>query len=390
MLGKLPGKIQGETARRKPLIPLAELLLGFLLAIVIIDYFFDEKRQFENLDLGSETTAYFAKAGQYPIHLSDAGRFEFDLLVEGWEKRGKKPVVFMLGNSQTHAINQLRPGEVTYPELLFRDMAAHAEPLTHSLPNANLQEFYLLYSFWISKLPVKKVVLPVFLDDLREDGIREVFAGVVAESSFTIGDSFGISRLINEQIDDFSPTDKGQENVEDIKALNETVQEKSEAFLNSKLHAGFSSWRNRETIRGNLFEFLYKLRNTALMINPQTKRSILPALKAKNLSALEALCRNAAVNGIKVYVYIPPVRTDVPPPYHENEYESVIGEIQHLLEKYPNARFRRLDKVVEGRYWGTKDPTAFFRDREYDFMHFQYRGHVILADSLFEFVTSSR
>ncbi len=375
----------------KKFLPLIELVFGFLIAFLIINSFFNKTKQFENFDLGSETASFFASDDSFPIHLSKAGLYDFEQLERGWEKRGNKPVVLILGNSQTHAINQFKPGEVNFPAIMHERLKGSGyDVLCHSIPNGNLQELYLLSSYYIDSLPIKKLILPVFIDDLREDGIREVYTRVIIESHFRINDSSSIGTTINDQLKSFSVPEKQENEVvvdNNMKALRETVQEKSEAYLNNKLAANFNSWNYRETVRGDMFTFLYKLRNTVLRIDPQTKRKVIPTLKEKNLNALKALCKKAASKNIQVYVYIPPVRYDVSPPYFENEYNAAISEIQDLLKQYPNSHFKVMDRIIEGKYWGSKDPTAFFKKREYDFMHFQYPGHQILADSLTSFIT---
>ena len=40
------------------------------------------------------------------------------------------------------------------------------------------------------------------------------------------------------------------------------------------------------------------------------------------------------------------------------------------------------ESIVPGELWGYKEATNLMDEREIDFMHFQYRGHQILADSL--------
>jgi hypothetical protein len=371
---------------RNKYLPLAELLVAFLIAFFIIDHFFGEKRHFEDLDLGSQTSSYFALIDSAPIHLSSSRLTDFKQLVKGWHNRGEKPVLLILGNSQTHAINQLKAGQANYPEILFKRLSHQIEPLSQSLPNANLQEFYLIYSYWSTTLPVKKVLLPVFVDDLREDGIRDVYSNIFIESGFRINDTSEIATDINKQLASFKPSTGATIADPNMKALRETVQEKSEVYLNNELQKRSTSWRNRETVRGSVFEFLYKLRNTVLFISPQSKRSVIPALKDKNLTALQLILADALKKNIQVYVYIPPIRYDVDPPYYEKEYNAVIQELQQMISKYPNARFGRFDKIIDGKYWGTKDPTAFFRKREFDFMHFQYAGHITLADSLYSFL----
>ena len=88
-------------------------------------------------------------------------------------KRGKKDIIFLIGNSQYHAINQLKQGDVNLSEILFDYFDdLNYDFLTFSSANMNLQEQFLMMDYFFDLLPIKILVLPVFLDDTREDGIR--------------------------------------------------------------------------------------------------------------------------------------------------------------------------------------------------------------------------
>jgi hypothetical protein len=156
---------------------LAEVLIGFLLSYWIITTFFAGNTQFENLALGTETVTYQATdENKNPIHIQKVNTGEQTLLIDGWKKRGKKPVILFFGNSQTHSINQRKDNEVNFVELLYkRNGNAGQDILCHSIPNASLQDFYLAYAYWKTIFPIKTVIIPVFMDDMREGGIRDVF-----------------------------------------------------------------------------------------------------------------------------------------------------------------------------------------------------------------------
>ena len=89
-------------------------------------------------------------------------------------------------------------------------------------------------------------------------------------------------------------------------------------------------------------------------------------------------CRKA---GTKVIVYIPPLRNDVKPPYDPNEYLSFKRDVQRLTATF-DATFVDEDKLVPGRYWGTKAATRTGGAPEYDFMHYQGSGHRLLANAM--------
>src|SRR5437016_5229227 len=89
-----------------------------------------------------------------------------------------KPLsILWLGNSQLHFINQYAQGDHVAPYWL-RQAAPCPDttvPLGVSLPNANLQEHYILASYVTTRLPIRLIILELCFDDMREDGLREEF-----------------------------------------------------------------------------------------------------------------------------------------------------------------------------------------------------------------------
>ncbi|PZR04185.1 MAG: hypothetical protein DI539_25725, partial [Flavobacterium psychrophilum] len=124
--------------------------------------------------MGTETVSYQATdSSQFLIHLQHWDSLETTSLLEGWNKRGRKPVTFFLGNSQTHSINQKKESEVNFIEQLFvNNQRKGIDVLCVSQPNAGMEQFYLSYMYLKSRVPLKTVVIPVFMDDMREEGIR--------------------------------------------------------------------------------------------------------------------------------------------------------------------------------------------------------------------------
>jgi hypothetical protein len=366
-------------SNRSGLLP---MIIAFVLAFTIINLFFREERNFAELALGEETKPYLAiDSLGYPVHLvNDSSTSRFLL---GWQQRGKLDVALFLGNSQTHSINQLKPGEKNYVELLQRNwQPQQLDVLAHTVPNANLQEFYLFFRYWQSKLPIKTILVPIFMDDLREDGIREVFMPQLIREKFQIPDDTSeLTLSINKTLSTFRPgAEKTNEN--DLKALEQTVQESVEKFCNDFLQQHFSSWAYRPNVRGQLLTQLHLLRNTVFGISASTKRKLIPARTKNNYQALEQILTVARDHQIAVVLYLPPIRSDVPIPYDEAEYKQFKAEIKSQAAKY-KAVFADFDSIVPGEYWGSKNATTVGGGKtEIDYMHFQYRGHQLLADSL--------
>lgn len=363
---------------------LLEILIGACIGLFIISKITQQKLDFENMALGEETKAYYAQYENSPLHISKLEEKALSELKSGWEKRGGKDVLLILGNSQTHSINQLKESDMTYNEKLFLDYKDSLDALTISFPNANLQELYYTFNYTSLEYPVKTLVLPIFMDDLREDGMRDVYLKGIAKEKFFLKDTSALSVSINEEIAAFlNKKDEITTNTDNA-GLRETIQEKSENYLNNALSEKWSLWKNRKKVRGQIFTSLYNLRNTVFGINAQTKRKMIPRNYKKNIQALTTMLDLAKTKKVKVLLYIPPIRQDVEVPYNLKEYAKFKEEIESLAEAYDVVTFANLEAIVPGEYWGVKKSTNASGKAELDFMHFQYEGHNRLYQSLKE------
>jgi hypothetical protein len=252
--------------------------------------------------------------------------------------------------------------------------------LAFTFPNANLQEHLTTLDYVVDKVKIKKLILPIFMDDLRENGIRNVFFSELIYQGYQLKDKSLIAQQINT---DLKSGDVGKKNQ---KELSSTPQDKSEDFLNNYLNQKTRFWSMRETMRGNLFNFLYKLRNTIFGIRPGTVRPMIIENYLKNISSLKAILDISQSKKIEVFLYIPPIRSDVTLPYDIYEYEKFKLELSRLVDNYPNSKIKDYTTIVPGKYWGSKESTNFIEKSEIDYMHFQYNGHQILADSIFNFI----
>ena len=193
-----------------------ELFIGLILSYLSITRYFSGNRNFENLAMGTETTSYQAldKTGA-SVHIVKLNNSEENPFINAWEERGKRKVILFLGNSQTHSINQKKETEVNYVELLHKNTSFNSvDILCNSLPNASLQEFYLAYHYWKEKLPIKALVIPVFMDDLREDGVRDVFFSNLIDHKFILKDSSDyLNQKINKELRAFWSTTSSSDKI---------------------------------------------------------------------------------------------------------------------------------------------------------------------------------
>ena len=173
---------------------------------------------------------------------------------------------------------------------------------------------------------------------------------------------------------------------DDLAGIRKTFQERSERVVTGWLSEHSRIWAERADARGKVFLLLYRARNTLLGIKPTSARKIIPASFADNWAALGAILDLADRSGITVYVYVAPIRSDVPIPYDEMQYKSLKSRLFGELAHRANVRVANLENAVPNQYWGTKQATQLGGQPEYDFMHFQSEGHRFLALALYEFL----
>ena len=351
------------------------LILGVVLLYAVAPKSEVEKR-YEELALGRENTVAMGIVSGVRVHCHDLDNI--DPCLAGYAAQARNnPVVLWLGNSQVHAINRYRAGEETAaPELhrMLQDQDRYV--LTLSQPNASLQEHYLLFSYLLDKLPVKTLMLPVVFDDMREEGIRSSLAGTLKDPITT--QVLGRTQVGQSLIANHSDQDAAGN---DMAALADTVQERSERSLNQKLERIWPLWADRPALRGELFLSLYLFRNWALGIDPSSTRKMIPGRYAKNREALQAILDLAGERGIAVLVYLVPLRNDVKVPYDSAEYAAFKDEVAAMAAR-PGVRFANLEGLVPANLWGAKAATTIRGGEELDFMHFQAGGHRMLAAAL--------
>lgn len=369
----------------KDLVKLLVLVVSFLFAMFIIQHYFSDKTRFENLALNEETKEYLPIKDNFPIHILKLENF--NKFHKGIINRNLNERILFLGNSQTHSINQLKPGDKNYVEYAFDSLSKMGtDAVCVSMPNINLQETYLAYKFLSDTIGFQQIYIPVFYDDLREDGIRDDGSfNHLKEIGYSIKLQDAFSNKINKILDGLKQTstlNQGSGNNQDIKALNETTQEVVEEYFNNQLIEHTEVWDNRAEIRGRLFFELYKLRNSLFNINAQTKRKKIKSRYDANILALINILEDGQRKNLKIILYIPPIRKDVEFPYVKEEYNNFKKEIKSLAKKYNKVYYEDLDSLVAGKYWGFKSSTTFNGKAEYDFMHFQNQGHRILSDTL--------
>jgi hypothetical protein len=351
-------------------------ILALLLALAAIDVLFgDVHTNFEEVALGSETTTVFARVGGAPIHCMDLR--DVDGCLAGVRARSPSRVALWLGNSQLHAINQYEAGERTAPALVHDRLAGEGlDLLTLSPPNANLQEHFALFEYVRARVPLGLVIVPVVFDDLREDGLRATVAAALSDPATraALEQRPEGAELVRRY--DLAPAES-----EDLAGVAETVQERSEKFLNGWLADHSKLWDARPEVRGALFRGIYLVRNSLFQIDAQSTRHVIPARRDRNLGALRGIIASAAAAGITPVVYVVPLRNDVAIPYDLAEYARFKSDVSEIARE-GGARFADLEALVPAGYWGRTLGGGVSGGTEIDFMHFQAPGHALLAEAV--------
>ena len=329
------------------------LAIGIVLGLFLLNTMLTPnviKRNFAELALNEETTVKFAEISSAPIHCKDLTDVD-NCLAAYFDIDGKSPVVLWLGNSQLHAINQAKPKDQPAAYFLHPTLREDNQYLiTMSQPNANLIEHYVLFSYLLPRLPVETLLLPIVFDDMRNEGLRSTIKSILWDDQtlrLLQQADYG-SRLVSRRgIDAPQP---------DNLALHGTVQQSVEHYLGSELAGIWELWEERPALRGELIGKLYAFRNWALQINPSTIRRKIPGRYQMNLGALRATVALARQEGVKVILYIPPLRNDYARPYDPLEYENFKLDIQAF--ESVNVRVADLELLVPNEYWGTKGSTT--------------------------------
>lgn len=362
---------------------LFQIILSSVIATVLLSLWsLGVKKKFEDFGLGEGTSAFYAKRDNgYPLDVDFLDVTTTDSMLQGWRLAGEKDVIFVLGNSQTRAINQQKPGDANYVQLLNHEYGDGFDVLGHAFPNANLQELFLSFVHWSDHLPIKYLLLPVFMDDLRESGIKETYFSEIPRSLIARfeNDSSAIASKIMTIIEERSATDSINS---EALALKNTIQEQVEQDLDAYLNSQSRTWASRSQFRGDVLSKLFHLRNTVFQIDAQSKRVIIPRLRDANMQALNRILEICEAKNIETVLYIPPIRNDVELPYIESDYAKFKQDLSDLSKKFSVVSLTNLEGIIPGQYWGYKLAPTVSREPEYDFMHFQYEGHKILFQEL--------
>ena len=374
--------IKTATFYKNTLTILIGIFLGLFLIIMLYESLSidDTKNNNANeLALGKSTTSKYASINDFKIHCS--GPLDDKECINGSIESKIKSNIVYLGNSQVHSINQIKSLDKTVIEIMHNYFIKLNLYLTaYTQANASLEEHYLLFENLRNKFPVKYLILPLVMDDMREYGARDSIKNLMKLDEVSLNlsqNTFG-----RELIKEFR-INRDNKSKKDNNGLH--LQIIIEDYLNKKLSKICSAWSDRALLRSEIFGFLYNLRNFVFQIDSTSIRKMLPATYKRNTKALISIFKVAKENDIVVIPYIVPIRNDHPIPYNKEAYIIFKKEIKKisLLYGFP---LLNLENKVHNHLWGFNESISLGSEvKGIDFMHFQGEGHQILASHLIDY-----
>ena len=266
--------------------------------------------------------------------------------------------LLFFGNSQTGAINNFNLGDqsyITYLNDLLKTQNIDLEGKGIWLPNANIKEFEVINK-GLKKcdLEPRFLVIPVFLDDMRIESIRNELNNF---SNFLCGD-----------ISNFE--------------LEQNLIDGNLAKLNLQINKNVKLLGELKSLNEKFRTDIYKLRNFVFNIKPTTIRPIKKGAYKNNLISLNNIIYERNNRDLETIIYIPPLlfsNTRNKIPYKKIDYEIFKDEIKTICET-GKCKYFNLEGSVPNSLWGVKASTSFNQgSSEMDFMHFTGKGHQILA-----------
>jgi hypothetical protein len=281
--------------------------------------------------------------------------------------------ILWLGNSQLHYINHFEKGEHIAPYWLREALECPdaTVPLGVSVSGANPQEQYVLAEYVERRLRVRGMVLALSFNDLRDDGLRDDFSGLLDASDQVEMRRVPAGEAILARA---QAVWQGRNRADDNSAIAGSIQWQLENMLDASLARDWSLWANRRDLRTLLYVDLYQTRNAVFGIKSTTLRRMIPQYYERNMLALDGLLKNASERRIPLIAYILPIRPDVPKPYDPAEYDAWKREVAAITAAN-NAVLLDFESLVPAADW---DPPS----GNVDFTHFDGNAHKLLAAAL--------
>ena len=96
------------------------IICSIILTIIIVTFKFSTKTNFSDFALGNETVSYWAKDKHNNfVNVASIDSISSSQILNAFYHSNKDSAILILGNSQSHSINQIKSKQSTYVEILI-------------------------------------------------------------------------------------------------------------------------------------------------------------------------------------------------------------------------------------------------------------------------------
>lgn len=306
---------------------------------------------------------------------------------DGFTRESSRPAILYFGDSQTMALVDWRPGDLTAPQwlqiLLLRRLGEAHAPLVilGSQANLNMAEFLIeLISATQWNPPViHTVIASLALKEWARLGIRDT----IAAEARTPQAQATLAALVASH-PDLSDADA---------VLKPLVSPRSQVSQESNPRSVYNRFNDevqrvadmlplfsmRPYLYADLSVVYINARNWLLNIRTDTPRPVPAQAFRGSLELLEIALDYAQTRKIPVVLYLAPVRNVEPNPNLPADLEHFGKSVKAIAEKY-NVTTLNYSDLVPNNLW-TRSPDDS-RDPDRDFAHFTGDAHKLVAQRL--------
>ena len=327
------------------------------------------------------------------------------VLQKNREPDGKHLELLYVGNSQTLAIMDPRPGDMVTPQWLQVLLSRHgsADPKAKSapqeiavrpievslgsLPNITAPEMLIQLVAAGERTPrrVDILVASEVLEEFRGLGIRDDVAILASRPAVKAK-----LRSLLEQNADLETVHTSLEPVlhAGVSTSTDLINDDSHPSYAQRIEQRLqdsankvSLFSDREDLRVQLSLGFHEWRNRLLRITTASARPVPDSSYRASLEMLELALRYAHSANIQVFVYLAPIRPIQPNPNLPSDVIRFRQDVPAICKRYDVKCFDYLDLVPES-LWTNYTADAAGTEGQRDFAHFTGAAHKLLAERL--------
>ncbi len=319
------------------------------------------------------------------------------LTQKNYPASGDQTHLFYIGNSQTLAVMDAQPGDLTTPQwmqiFLARGKNNQSKPPVEvrlgSLPNLSIAEMLIRFVSAGEQTPRRADALlaAVVLEQFRTVGVREE----VADAARSAEGRAALTSLVERNPELLAAhnalapfIDSGTRPSAAAETQNPPKDEPLARMTERRLQQAVETvplFAERPSLQGQVYFTYYDLRNRLLGITSASARPVPDATYQAGLQLIELALRYAQSKNIKAVFYLAPVRPTKPNPYLPTDLARLRHDLPLLCQRYNATCLDYMDLIPEKLWTNYPDDISGNRGQR-DFAHFTGAAHKLLAEKL--------